>query len=62
VSVLDLFRRSSIIYQAVEVSSTSPSAAEVIEALRKVTGMAPAQLWETQHNVRTVVDFLARNI
>jgi len=62
VSVLDLFRRSSIIYQAVEVSSTSPSAAEVVEALRKVTGMAPAQLWETQHNVRTVVDFLARNI
>ena len=61
-SVLDLFRRSSIIYQAVEVSSTSPSAAEVVEALRKVTGMAPAQLWETQHNVRTVVDFLARNI
>jgi HK97 family phage portal protein len=60
--VLDIFRRSSIIYQAVEVSSTSPSAAEVIEALRKVTGMAPAQLWETQHNVRTVVDFLARNI
>jgi len=60
--VLDMFRRSSIIYQAVEVSSTSPSAAEVIEALRKVTGMAPAQLWETQHNVRTVVDFLARNI
>jgi HK97 family phage portal protein len=60
--VLDLFRRSSIIYQAVDVSSTSPSAAEVIEALRKVTGMAPAQLWETQHNVRTVVDFLARNI
>lgn len=61
-SVLDLFRRSSIIYQAVEVGSTNPSAAEVIEALRKVTGMAPAQLWETQHNVRTVVDFLARNI
>ena len=61
-SVLDLFRRSSIIYQAVEVGSTSPSAAEVVEALRKVTGMAPAQLWETQHNVRTVVDFLARNI
>lgn len=61
-SILDIFRRSSIIYQAVEVSSTSPSAAEVIEALRKVTGMAPAQLWETQHNVRTVVDFLARNI
>lgn len=60
--VLDIFRRSSIIYQAVEVSSTSPSAAEVIEALRKVTGMAPSQLWETQHNVRTVVDFLARNI
>jgi HK97 family phage portal protein len=60
--VLDIFRKSSIIYQAVEVSSTSPSAAEVIEALRKVTGMAPAQLWETQHNVRTVVDFLARNI
>jgi len=62
VSVLDLFRRSSIIYQAVEVGSTNPSAAEVIEALRKVTGMAPSQLWETQHNVRTVVDFLARNI
>jgi len=62
VSILDIFRRSSIIYQAVEVSSTSPSAAEVIEALRKVTGMAPSQLWETQHNVRTVVDFLARNI
>lgn len=61
-SILDIFRRSSVIYQAVEVSSTSPSAAEVIEALRKVTGMAPAQLWETQHNVRTVVDFLARNI
>jgi HK97 family phage portal protein len=60
--VLDIFRRSSIIYQAVEVSSTNPSGAEVIEALRKVTGMAPAQLWETQHNVRTVVDFLARNI
>jgi HK97 family phage portal protein len=60
--VLDIFRRSSIIYQAVEVSSTNPSAAEVVEALRKVTGMAPAQLWETQHNVRTVVDFLARNI
>jgi HK97 family phage portal protein len=60
--VLDIFRRSSIIYQAVEVSSTNPSAAEVIEALRKITGMAPAQLWESQHNVRTVVDFLARNI
>lgn len=60
--VLDIFRRSSVIYQAVEVSSTNPSAAEVIEALRKITGMAPAQLWESQHNVRTVVDFLARNI
>ena len=60
--VLDIFRRSSIIYQAVEVGSTNPSAAEVIEALRKVTGMAPSQLWESQHNVRTVVDFLARNI
>jgi HK97 family phage portal protein len=60
--VLDIFRRSSVIYQAVEVGSTNPSAAEVIEALRKITGMAPAQLWESQHNVRTVVDFLARNI
>lgn len=60
--VFDIFRRSSVIYQAVELNSTNPSAAEVIEALRKVTGMAPAQLWETQHNVRTVVDFLARNI
>lgn len=60
--VLDIFRRSSVIYQAVELGSNNPSAAEVIEALRKVTGMAPAQLWETQHNVRTVVDFLARNI
>jgi len=60
--VLDLFRRSSLINQVVEVNSTNPSAAEVVEAIRKVTGMAPAQLWETQHNVRTVVDFLARNI
>lgn len=61
-SILDIFRRSSVMYQAVELSSTNPSATEVIEALRKITGMAPAQLWESQHNVRTVVDFLARNI
>jgi len=60
--VLDIFRKSSIIYRAVELNTTNPNAAEVIEALQKVTGMAPAQLWETQHNVRTVVDFLARNI
>lgn len=60
--VLDIFRKSSIIYQAVELNTTNPNAAEVVAALQKVTGMAPAQLWETQHNVRTVVDFLARNI
>lgn len=60
--VLDIFRRSSVIYRAVEVGSNNPSAAEVIEALRKITGMAPSELWESQHNVRTVVDFLARNI
>lgn len=60
--IFDIFRRSSVVYQAVELGSANPSNAEVMEALRKITGMAPAQLWESQHNVRTVVDFLARNI
>lgn len=61
--ILDRFRRGgSSQYDLVEIPSSQPSYDDLKLLLSKITGMNPAQLWRTQPNVRTVVDFLARNI
>lgn len=38
------------------------SDAQIQEMIRSVKGLSPRRLWETQHSVRMVIDFLARNI
>lgn len=61
--IFDRFRKgSSSMYEAVEIPTNQVTYDQIAELITKVTGMAPAQLWRTQPNVRTVVDFLSRNI
>lgn len=61
--IFDRFRRGgSSAYEVVEIPSASVSYDQLTAILAKVTGMTPAQLWRSQPNVRTVIDFLARNI
>lgn len=61
--IFNRFRKgASSMYEVVEIPSTQVTYDQITELLTKVTGMTPAQLWRTQPNVRTVVDFLARNI
>lgn len=61
--IFDRFRRGgSSAYEVVEIPSASINYEQITAILAKVTGMTPAQLWRSQPNVRTVIDFLARNI
>lgn len=59
-----MFRKpaGSVTYDTVTIPNPQPTWHEMIELFEKVNRMSPAQLWATQTNVRTVVDFLARNI
>lgn len=50
---------------SVETSREAPydfSDDQIREMIRSVKGLSPRRLWETQHSVRMVIDFLARNI
>ena len=75
--VLDIFRRNSILVQAKSAGAFAPQGMnsielppgqttvtdEMVRALaHSIKGMGPRRLWETQHSVRMVVDFLSRNI
>lgn len=75
--VIDIFRRNSIVVQAKSVGAFAPQGMnsielppgqttvtdEMVRALaHSIKGMGPRRLWETQHSVRMVVDFLSRNI
>ena len=61
--IFDRFRRGgSSQYETVEIPTMQVSYDQLTAILAKVTGMTPAELWRSQPNVRTVIDFLARNI
>lgn len=73
--LLDLFRKDSVIGMGAKSfipenmttfelppGSTSFTAGMVAEMVSNMRGMNPRTLWETQHNIRMVVDFLSRNI
>lgn len=61
--IFDRFRRGgSSAYEVVEIPSSNISYDQILEVLAKITNMNPAELWRSQPNVRTVIDFLARNI
>lgn len=75
--ILDMFRKDSVITQAKSYGAFAPKGMmsielpagqttvtdEMVRALaHSIKGMGPRRLWETQHSVRMVVDFLSRNI
>lgn len=77
-SIFDIFRKDSATSLGVksyaaglsnpmasfelDLGSYDFSDAQIQELARSVKGLSPRRLWETQHSVRMVIDFLARNI
>lgn len=68
--ILDLFRKDGLPARAksLDVGLELPPGeysmgdAEIRDLVSSVRGLSPRALWEQQHNVRMVVDFLSRNI
>ena len=76
-SIFDVFRKDSVLAASVKSGSLlSPSMVSIelppgslsvpdsfiADLAREMKGCNPRKLWETQHSVRMVVDFLSRNI